>query len=414
VTMISGMLSAPMPLSYLTDVEGQWNKIQDFARDNPWISLEDDDRIVVGEGAIFVFGGDAIDRGPAGRRIVQALLDAKRRQPDRVVLLAGNRDINKMRLFTELQGHPPPHAPPDLRGADLLRWIFTRTMGADQAFEHRRTELGLAGGDGAVSDEHVAQSYVDDLAPGGPLREYLAVCQLAWRSDETLFVHGGVTEENLGFAPGAHGRASDVDAWVTRLNAFYVASMDAFARGDRQGYAALVAYQAPVPGTRSNPGSVVYARLATAEGSPRLPPRSVIDRLATSGVSRVVIGHTPSGDCPGILRDGDFMVILADNSYGRVEVGSKVILDGPSVHVTGAVVLDDGTRADVDFTLNAGDAASPIGLVQASTGRLVKASLEGGDYLLFRALPGRRTEQLACPPDRLATSDLELAPRLSD
>ena len=45
-----------------------------------------------------MFGGDAIDRGPGGRRIVRTLLAARRRYGDRVILLAGNRDINKLRL----------------------------------------------------------------------------------------------------------------------------------------------------------------------------------------------------------------------------------------------------------------------------------------------------------------------------
>ena len=34
------------------------------------------------------FGGDAIDRGPHGRRIVRTLLEVKTRQPGQVVLLA--------------------------------------------------------------------------------------------------------------------------------------------------------------------------------------------------------------------------------------------------------------------------------------------------------------------------------------
>ena len=68
--------------------------------------------LTLAPGATLVFGGDAIDRGPAGRRVVAALLAAKRHYDDRVVLLAGNRDINKLRLHRELAGRPPRHASP--------------------------------------------------------------------------------------------------------------------------------------------------------------------------------------------------------------------------------------------------------------------------------------------------------------
>src|SRR5579862_9771528 len=93
-------------VAYLTDVEGRWDKIADFCDANPLVSLEEG-RLRVADGAVFVFGGDAIDRGPQARRVVRLLTEAKGAAPDRVVLLAGNRDINKMRLALELDGHPP-------------------------------------------------------------------------------------------------------------------------------------------------------------------------------------------------------------------------------------------------------------------------------------------------------------------
>src|ERR1700691_4297257 len=118
-----------MEIAYLTDVEGQWEKVDTFCAGNPLVTLEGDD-LVLATGVTFVFGGDAVDRGPHGRRTVACLSRAKRRYGDRVVLLAGNRDINKIRLARELAGHPPARAPHGLEGAALLRWIFAHTMGA--------------------------------------------------------------------------------------------------------------------------------------------------------------------------------------------------------------------------------------------------------------------------------------------
>ncbi len=56
------------------------------------------------KGAHFVYGGDCFDKGAGDARLARALVDLKRRHPDRVFLLLGNRDVNKMRLRAEL--HP--------------------------------------------------------------------------------------------------------------------------------------------------------------------------------------------------------------------------------------------------------------------------------------------------------------------
>lgn len=53
-------------------------------------------------GKTFVFGGDLFDKGPADIRLARCLTDLKRRYPDRVFLIIGNRDHNKLRLTSEL------------------------------------------------------------------------------------------------------------------------------------------------------------------------------------------------------------------------------------------------------------------------------------------------------------------------
>jgi hypothetical protein len=387
-----------MGIAYLTDVEGQWEKVDTFCAGNRLVTLEGDD-LVLAEGATFVFGGDAVDRGPHGRRAISCLSRAKRRYGDRVVLLAGNRDINKIRLARELAGHPPARAPHGLEGGALLRWIFAHTMGAKDAFEHRRAELG------AVDDDAVVQSFLDDVAVDGPLTHYLASCQLAYRSWATLFVHGGLGEESLGAVPGASTKSAkiaDVDTWAALLNAWYDEQIAAFVAGAREpdgtpSWEPLIAYQAPLPGRSINPGSVVYGRLADANNDPRLPPAGVVERLRDAGVRRLVVGHTPSGDTPSILRDParGFELIAADNSYGRVTTGSRILLDDSAAHVSGRAVLDDGRRVEVAFSLALDDDVSPIGLRARDGGYLIKAPLLDGGVLGFRYLPGFTLEQRA-------------------
>ena len=395
-------------VAYLTDIEGRWDKLESFCARSPDVALDPSGRLVVSEGSVFVFGGDAIDRGPHARRVVSTLLAAKRAQPDRVVLLAGNRDINKLRLVRELRGHPPRRAPAELASAGpgaLLSFIFTFTMGARDALAHRQAELESVGEPSSPDD--AAQSFLEDLEPRGELSELLALSQLAHREGTTLFVHGGVTPENLGAVPLHRERTLDVDRWVERLNSFYAESLHGFVTrrmspGGAPSWATLIDYQAPLDGTRLNQASVVYARTASARGEPRLPDPSVVADLLRAGVERVVVGHTPVGDCPAVLRDPrGFELVMADNSYGRLELGPRVTVTAEGLTVDGETELDGGERATVRFTLARGE-GGPLGLVDADTGSLVKARLEAGDFLLYRPLDGYRVEQVARSAEELA------------
>lgn len=381
-------------IAYITDLEGRWDKLERSCAGNPHLALEDG-ALVLAPGVTFVFGGDAVDRGPAGRRIVATLLAARRRYGERVVLLAGNRDINKLRLHRELAGHPPSGAPPALHGdrPALLRWILAHTMGAREAFAHRGAELRAEGA--PADDEHVVDSFAADMAPGGPLAEYLRHACLAHRAGSTLFLHGGVSSASLGVVPGREAIA-DVDHWIDGLNAFYAEQLAAFgAQRVRDGvpeWETIVAYQAPLAGTGRNQASVVYGRPADEHNDPRLPEPGVVDRLQRAGIHRLVLGHTPMGDVPAVLRRGGFTQVMADNSHGRLEWGVQLALDDDHLRWSGRCRLDDG--ADVDVSALVDDGPSPVGAVTLEGGRLVKAPLDDG-WLLFRALPGRRVEQLA-------------------
>jgi hypothetical protein len=223
-------------------------------------------------------------------------------------------------------------------------------------------------------------------------------------------VHGGLHEDSLGHVP-TRGRVDGVDAWSEALNGWYREQVGAFIEGrlGRDGtpeWEPLIAYQAPAPGKRINTASVVYGRMADENNHPCLPSRGIIETLGREGIHRLVVGHTPSGDCPSVLREEQFELILADNSYGRVERGSRVFITDDSVSVQGEVKLDDGRQEQVRFQLKQGDTAEPIGRQLRDTGHLVKGPLQSGDWLLFRALPQFRIEQLAAAPSTLSGREL--------
>lgn len=394
--MLGLVSDAPTMIAYVTDLEGQWARWIGFVARNALVRM-DGESLVLADGAIFVFGGDAVDRGPASRRICTMLLDAKRRYEDRVILLAGNRDVNKLRLVRELGSFVPTRAPEFARESRpaLLRWILASTMGAAEAFAFRADELAENGD--AHDDAAVVESLVADLEPRGLASQYLAACQLAYLHGRTLFVHGGLSEQSLGHVPGREP-VRDLVRFVDALNAFYRDSIEAFVSRHNEGGAeapwqALVSYQAPTPGQRSNEASVVYGRLSDANNNPFLPARTVVDHLRAEGVARLVLGHTPSGDTPSIVRSADFELVVADNSRSRVESGASVIVAGDQLHIQGSTRLDDGTMSELHAETSL-SSFTRTGLRDAS-GALLKGELEDGRVVLYRGLPEYRVEQRA-------------------
>ncbi len=59
-------------------------------------------RLSLRDNAHLVYGGDTVDKSPGDIRLVWALVSLKKRYPDRGPLLVGNRDLNKIRLPSEL------------------------------------------------------------------------------------------------------------------------------------------------------------------------------------------------------------------------------------------------------------------------------------------------------------------------
>ena len=97
-------------IAYISDVEGNWEYFLSFLEISSGMTLDSlqpdgSATISLADGWHFVFGGDSCDKGGevgGSVRFVKSLFALKRRYPDRVTLLLGNRDLNKMRLTSEL------------------------------------------------------------------------------------------------------------------------------------------------------------------------------------------------------------------------------------------------------------------------------------------------------------------------
>lgn len=95
-----------MPHSYCCDVEGNWQHWENYLSISLVLRREEEGgRLVLRDDCHFVFGGDVCDRGAGDIRVMRDLVELRERYADRVHLIMGNRDVNKLRLRFELADH---------------------------------------------------------------------------------------------------------------------------------------------------------------------------------------------------------------------------------------------------------------------------------------------------------------------
>ncbi|GBG26422.1 Serine/threonine-protein phosphatase [Hondaea fermentalgiana] len=346
-------------VGYLTDVEGhldffcrsvQFSSVLELTeRSSSAVKLEFKDA-----DASFVYGGDVCDHGPGDIRVSRALVDLKNRYPDRVFILAGNRDINKLRLSSELwrRFDKDPTA-----AVNFLKMMLQRTMGSPNAFESRRQELTEMNGNPA-SDVDVVASFCDAMRPGGYMISYLEAAQLGALVGDTLFVHGAVPAGGLGFVPTTRRDGFYMDeprAWISRLNEFYADQLAEWAanpevRSPNANGDLVMDYSRP--GGIEGRGVVYNDWLEDDDTIPASIPQSVAGFLHRGGIRRVVSGHRPHGETPTVIRrsdDPELVVITADTSYSdpeaadtRGQVVCEVVVTPQETCIRGH--LKDGTE----------------------------------------------------------------------
>ena len=98
-------------MSYCTDIEGNYTYWKRFIQLSTVLyyspsspsSSNSSNQIFLKKDCYFIYGGDVCDRGSGDLRILNDLIQLKLKYPENVYLILGNRDLNKMRLLTELQ-----------------------------------------------------------------------------------------------------------------------------------------------------------------------------------------------------------------------------------------------------------------------------------------------------------------------
>jgi len=403
---LCSLARAESTIAYLTDTEGSWKKFTSFFENHDCFFTGADGKVHLKPDAHFVFGGDAADRGPGSIRIVEELLRLKQESGERVTFIVGNRDINKLRLRAELS----PAALNGRPAAEQLKEKFAKTMGSVKGFEFRREELALLEKKplAEVADEKVVESFLKELGPGGNFERFLEQGQLTHRIGNTLFVHSGVTEDALGYVPGktkvpAADWPAELNAWYQREFQKWKATRDQWdGNGPRPGEP-LISYPIPEKGQIQTPRSVLYGRTADAMNNLHLPPSSVIQALRAMGIERLVIGHTPTGQVPHILRGEGIELVNPDNSYAKNEdIAPRVTIKGKKGEILAietTYVHSDGQLEKIHFSTELGH-ETPIGK-RLADGSLVLAPVKEG-YLTFKWMGIGKPEIQRLPMEEVA------------
>ena len=255
-------------IGYASDIEGHWDYFLDYVKRSNVLDWEVVPSLVSGKynfhrltlrpGTYFVYGGDSVDKGPGDIRFTRALVDLKQRYPERVHLLVGNRDLNKLRFQTEMGDFEMSLPVEDIEKpfwdanamsykefienmgegrpiqelntkVNKLKWMLEHTLGCPETFEFRRQEIGIlkqifgqypmdydSGVDFqltvldnveidssiSVTDDQVVDSFEHEVNHSmGSLRQYLKHASIAAIIGNTIFVHGAIDALTMKFVP---------------------------------------------------------------------------------------------------------------------------------------------------------------------------------------------------------------------
>ncbi len=376
----------------ITDVEGNWERLLSQANSPASVLVINNN----GTGTIknngrIRFLGDTTDKGPHSFKVITFILNLKKKYPDRVELIIGNRDLNKLRFNWELSP-----AALDLRTDETrddgfrvyewktkwdkwiadgknkvdgvvtsythgenpvtdqilkMKWMLSETMGAAELFEAVKKELNLK------TDALTCQELQTWAQPGGLWAQYLELANIIYFDADigALYVHGGISDTDFGVVPDQQKRYENLAQWISALNAWGQKVIRAGINGDMKDAIAGVQYQEPEVirdmnghtkwGT-PNPESVIHGRPWSPDYNIKPIDPTTAQTLKSQGVNYVCSGHSPIGQIAVMIRSSNgLLAIFCDTSSTQNPPrGSIVILTKDLVLIYSDLYDANGTK----------------------------------------------------------------------
>lgn len=425
----SSLKNDQLKIGVVGDLEGNYDLLEDFINHGDTLYFENS-QVQLRDDARFIFLGDATDRGPGSMRILDTLNDLKKRYPDRVTLLVGNREINKLKILSYIYNAKTKKVPSivipwykkiikedmgldidDFSDKEFQSFVtpvdndvirlkaFLSGMNAAEAFGHRRRELEELNPSKTFSDKDVYLSFLEDFGPNGRMRVFLENAQIGAIYDGNIFVHGAITSENFGHIPNQELREFNTSKWILKLNTWLNDEVNAWFEGDYN-RDDLFDYHAPAYGKKMNPKSVIYGRFSSDSGNPKAPSNNLIKKLRQDGIHRIVVGHTPTGDYPIILRKNEFEVLLADSSYSTIKGAPRIIIENENILVE--TYMPNGKLLKINSTPL--DHSNPLGVVTADNARVIGKIEDSNDYLVMKIK--KKSNQFSTHYERVDVKEL--------
>jgi hypothetical protein len=344
----------------MADSEGCWNKVLSFMEKSEIFTINGEKitstnfpapdynkrNVFTGlkmrDNCKFVSLGDTIDNGPNNFAVLRLLRYLKSKYRDRVVLILGNRDINKLRLKYELvNNYVRPGFENDLfikeenqrtelfnkikfakNTSTKLRDLLINTFGIRDNLENIKTEIK------SKDDMDVVRAYKKMLSENGDLTYLLKNGQLIYydKPTKSIYVHGSVNCTNFLLDPASNTKYSSVTEWVNGLNKWSKKYINlAYNGGSEDDIEPLIKYQEgrAKSDTRGPYGSdvkesVIYSRPWDTSASVGIASTiaNVCAKLVSKSIQFIVIGHSPVGQFPVIIKgEGDIATIACDTTY---------------------------------------------------------------------------------------------------
>jgi hypothetical protein len=428
------------------DIEGDPDKFSSFIEKSDAFNVTVDefgclDLSFKQDSTMFVFIGDAIDKGIASFKIIVTLIKLKERYPDRVILLLGNRDINKLRLSWELMPSALDLSNPETKfsldrfrlgewedkfeawiaqgknkidgvvveyqhgkkpATDIilkLKWILEQTMGDPDNFDDFKQELGLK------NDTDACLAYI--MFVQRFLYNYLLLAQMAYLDEDTgaLFVHGGLSKESFGYIPETElGKCdhrkieiqnmADLRLWVQELNKWAREQITWGIRGNALKTLPIIQYQEPTVITKANgktgwgtPNKISVIHGRPWDGSYNLAglQEDIALTLVHCGVNKLLFGHSPVGQVPVILKTdlsahhkSLFISVATDTSVTKPARNAAIKVTRDAVTVCADYYGAPADKATADTTTDS-QAHKPLALVYSSADSAIGTAQIIGD-----------------------------------